>query len=76
MAKERGKPPIFDFGGKIDDLKKNAKRETGHSAPRQPEFQTWVVRPKKKKTKAKKKRSKSATTKSAARKRKTRRKAA
>ena len=56
MAKSRGKPKMFDFGGKIKDLKKNCKRETGHPAPKQPEFQTWFLeKPKKAKSSAKKK---------------------
>ncbi|MFK8013940.1 MAG: hydantoinase B/oxoprolinase family protein [Gammaproteobacteria bacterium] len=69
LSKARGKPPVFDFGGTIEELKKRAKKETGHAAPRPPEFQTWVTAAekvastqkkrttKKRKTKARKKKS-------------------
>ena len=43
MAKQRGKPNIFDFGGSIEQLKANCEKETGHAAPRQPEFQSWAL---------------------------------
>ena len=43
MAKKRGKPNIFDFGGSIEQLKANCEKETGHAAPRQPEFQSWAL---------------------------------
>ena len=43
MAKARGKPKMFDFGGPIKELKQRCKRETGLAPPRQPEFQTWVT---------------------------------
>jgi N-methylhydantoinase B len=42
MAKKRGKTPLFDFGGSIEELKERCKRETGLNPPKQPEFQTWV----------------------------------
>ena len=74
MAKARGKAKMFDFGGKVGDLKKRCKRETGHEPPKQPEFQKWIVedKPKKKKPAA----SKSKARKAPARKTSSRRKAA
>ncbi|MFK7888755.1 MAG: hydantoinase B/oxoprolinase family protein, partial [Gammaproteobacteria bacterium] len=53
LSKKRGKPPVFDFGGDIDTLKKNCKKETGHDAPRQPEFQKWIEPERPKATKKK-----------------------
>ncbi|MEM7280906.1 MAG: hydantoinase B/oxoprolinase family protein [Pseudomonadota bacterium] len=65
MAKERGKPSMFDFGGTIEELKARCKRETGLQPPRPPEFQTWVTASmetsKKKKRKATKKKPKKKT---------------
>ena len=55
MAQKRGEPPVFDFGGTVDELKKRCKKETGHEPPRPPEFQTWVTAGKKVKAAAKKK---------------------
>ncbi len=54
MAKKRGKPPIFDFGGSVDELKSRCKRETGHEPPRQPEFQSWAMQALEKPSKGKK----------------------
>lgn len=43
MAKERGKPALFDFGGTIEELKARCKKDTTFEPPRPPEFQTWVT---------------------------------
>lgn len=42
MAKKRGKPKLFDFGGSIEELKKRCKKETGLAPPKEPELQVWV----------------------------------
>ena len=43
MARRRGKVKMFDRGGDITELKKRCKKEIGLDAPRQPEFQAWVL---------------------------------
>jgi N-methylhydantoinase B len=58
LSKARGKAPLFDRGGTIDELKARCFKETGLQPPRQPEFQSWAtaaldIKPKKpKKAKA------------------------
>ncbi|MEP1595998.1 MAG: hydantoinase B/oxoprolinase family protein, partial [Halieaceae bacterium] len=43
LSKARGKPPLFDRGGTIDELKARCFKETGLQPPRQPEFQSWAT---------------------------------
>ncbi len=44
MAKERGKPKLFDRGFEsIDELKARCKAETGLEPPAQPSFTTWAL---------------------------------
>jgi hypothetical protein len=43
LSKARGKPPLFDRGGTIDELKARCFKETGLQPPRQPEFQSWAL---------------------------------
>ena len=44
LSKARGKPPLFDRGGTIDELKARCLKETGLQPPRQPEFQSWAIK--------------------------------
>lgn len=44
LSKARGKPPVFDRGGTIDELKARCFKETGLQPPRQPEFQSWATK--------------------------------
>lgn len=43
MVKARGKAPMFNFGGTIEEIIKRCKRETGHDAPMPPKFQVWAT---------------------------------
>jgi N-methylhydantoinase B len=44
MAKDRGKPKLFDRGFEsIDELKGRCKDETGLEPPAQPKFTTWAL---------------------------------
>ena len=65
MSKARGKVPVFDFGGTLEELKKRCKKETGHAPPRPPEFQTWVTAGEKVKTASGKKKKRGRKTKAA-----------
>jgi len=42
MASRRGKLPLFDRGGTIDELKARCRAETGLEPPRAPEFPRWL----------------------------------
>lgn len=44
LSKARGKPPMFDRGGTIEELKARCLKETGLQPPRQPEFQSWATK--------------------------------
>ena len=68
LSKARGKPPLFDRGGSIDELKARCFKETGLQPPRQPEFQSWAtaaldLKPKKPKAAKRKTAKKKSTTK-------------
>lgn len=43
LSKARGKAPLFDRGGTIEELKARCFKETGLQPPRQPEFQSWAT---------------------------------
>ena len=63
LSKARGKSPLFDRGGTIDELKARCLKETGMAPPRQPEFQSWATKgldlePKKRKVTKRKTRAK------------------
>lgn len=42
MARQRGKVPLFNFGGTIAELKARCKEETGFAPPETPTFAAWV----------------------------------
>jgi len=44
MAKQRGTPQLFDFGGTIEELKARCKKETGLEPPETPVFLNWFAK--------------------------------